>query len=181
MDKKKIYILLTYSGSLLSKAIKMYTKEPYSHVSLSLDEDLNQLYSFGRKRPRNPLYAGFVREDVIEGTYAYFPKTRCAFYSLDVDEETYKMIKEEIKAFESRKDIYGYNFLGLIGFMLNKPIDRNNKYFCSQFVSELLSNSGINIIDKPAALTQPRDFRTCNDLELVYEGELNKYKSLEFF
>lgn len=49
-----IYILLTHSGSLLSKCINIYTKEPYTHVSIALDTNLKELYSFGRLNPTIP-------------------------------------------------------------------------------------------------------------------------------
>jgi len=45
---QKIYIVLTHTGTLLSNLIKLYTKNDYSHVSLAFDEDLNEMYSFGR-------------------------------------------------------------------------------------------------------------------------------------
>lgn len=50
----KIYIILTYTGTLLSKIIKFYTKDEFSHVSLALDIGLNKMYSFGRLNPYNP-------------------------------------------------------------------------------------------------------------------------------
>ena len=43
-----IYILLTHSGSLLSKCINIYTKEPYTHVSIALAGS-QELYSFVNK------------------------------------------------------------------------------------------------------------------------------------
>ena len=51
---KKIYIVLTYSGTPLAKIIKLYTKKDYSHVSISLDKKLTKMYSFGRINPYNP-------------------------------------------------------------------------------------------------------------------------------
>ena len=41
---KKIYIVLTYTGTILSRIIKLYTKAEYCHVSLSLDKKLNKMY-----------------------------------------------------------------------------------------------------------------------------------------
>ena len=38
---KKIYIVLTYTGTILSKIIKGYTRAEYCHVSLALDENLS--------------------------------------------------------------------------------------------------------------------------------------------
>ena len=176
MGKKyTIYILLTYSGSILSRVINRYTREPYSHVSIAFDEGLKELYSFGRLRPSNPIFAGFVREDIINGTYARFPETTCAVYSLEINELQYRRLKRELMKFKKDGDKYGYNLIGLVGVMVNYPIERKYNYFCSQFVSSLLSSSGIKLIDKQAALTLPRDFRECNELNLIYEGNLQSY------
>ena len=54
-NKKKIYIVLTYSGTILSRIIRAYTGDEYSHVSIALDKDLEEMYSFGRLNPYNPL------------------------------------------------------------------------------------------------------------------------------
>ncbi len=167
--------MLTNSGSLLSKCINIYTKEPYTHVSISFDEELNQLYSFGRLRPNNPIIAGFVKEDIKNGTYKKFPDTMCALYSIQINNVQYKKLKKEIRRFKKDGKKYGYNFIGLIGVMVNYPIGRKDNYFCSQFVSSLLNKSGIILIDKPSGLTAPRDFRECRDLNLVYEGNLQSY------
>ena len=43
---KKIYIVLTHTGTILSKIIKYWTKDEFSHVSIALDEDLKEMYSF---------------------------------------------------------------------------------------------------------------------------------------
>ena len=59
---KKIYIVLTHSGTTLSKIIKGFTKDEFSHVSISLDKELNEMYSFGRLNPYNPFWGGFVHE-----------------------------------------------------------------------------------------------------------------------
>lgn len=173
--------MLTHSGSLLSKCINIYTREPYTHVSISLDEELKELYSFGRLKPNNPIIAGFVQEDIKNGTYKRFPNTMCALYSIKINRTQYKKLKREIKIFKKDGEKYGYNFIGLIGFMVNYPVERKYNYFCSQFVSSLLNNSGITLIDKPTALTSPRDFRECRDLNLVYEGNLQLYNVKESF
>lgn len=177
MNNRIIYILLTHTGSLLSKCINIYTKEPYTHVSIALDANLCELYSFGRKNPYNPIYAGFVRENIINGTYSRFPETRCALYSHYVDDIQYMKLKKELFKFEQNKDKFGYNLLGLFGFMVKYPIERKYNYFCSQFVATLLNNSGIYLFDKHPALVSPRDFRKCKKLNLIYEGRLKRYIS----
>lgn len=173
--RHRIYILLTHSGSLLSRCINFYTKEPYTHVSIALDEDLKELYSFGRLKPKNPIIGGFVKEDIVNGTYARFPDTKCALYSLDISEKQYMRLLKEIERFKKNGEKYRYNFIGLFGVVVNYPIERKYNFFCSQFVSYLLKTSGIKLIDKPTALTSPRDFRECRKLKLIYEGKLCNY------
>ena len=43
---KKIYIVLTHTGTNLSKIIKSWTKDEFSHVSIALDEDLKEIANF---------------------------------------------------------------------------------------------------------------------------------------
>ena len=83
MTEKKIYILLTDTGTLFTKFIKLYTKKPYNHASISFDSELSEVYSFGRKTARNPFIGGFVKEDVNKGL---FKEANCAVYALTVNE-----------------------------------------------------------------------------------------------
>lgn len=174
-----IYILLSHSGSMFSRAINIYTGDPYTHVSIALDKDLKELYSFGRLKPYNPIIAGFVKEDIVNGTYGRFPNTRCALYSLKIDDIQYQKLKKELDRFKMEANKYGYNFLGLIGAMFHYPIQRKYNYFCSQFVSEILQNSGINILDKHPGLTSPMDFKKCKELQFIYEGYLSAYGQIK--
>ena len=66
---RKIYIVTTYTGTLLSYMIRKVSKSPYAHISLSLNEDLSPMYSFGRLNPKTPIFAGFVEENINEGLY----------------------------------------------------------------------------------------------------------------
>ena len=175
-ESYKIYIVLTYSGTFLSRCIKTYTGEPYSHVSVSLNVKLNNMYSFGRKYYKNPFIGGFVEESINKGVYGKFKNTTCAVYSLKINEIQYNNLRNLLYKFEINRERYGYNLLGLLGVILNTPIKRKYKFFCSQFVATLLDYSGLHIFNKPASLVSPKDFRYCSKMTLIYEGRLNDYK-----
>lgn len=81
---QSVFILLTNTGTFLTRVIKSYTRAPYNHASISFDRELSELYSFGRKTPSNPLDGGFVKEDIKTGTYSRFPNTTCVIYELQV-------------------------------------------------------------------------------------------------
>ncbi len=51
---KEIYIVLTQTGTFFSRSIKFITKEEFNHSSISFNQDLDVLYSFGRKVVNNP-------------------------------------------------------------------------------------------------------------------------------
>ena len=69
---KKVYILLTDTGTLFTRVIRLYTKADYNHVCIGFDRSLEILYSFGRKNPSNPFIAGFVNESIRRGIYKIF-------------------------------------------------------------------------------------------------------------
>lgn len=173
--KRKIYILLTNTGSIPTKIIKVYTKSPYNHVAISFTRDLRRFYSFGRKKYYNPLFGGFVIESIDSKIYEYFSETTCSIFSLEVDWQVYYRMRKVIKEFEKEKDKYVYNFFGLLGVIVKIPIEREYCYFCSQFVATVLEKSGLNLFNKPPGLVTPNDFMELEELEHIYTGKLTDY------
>ena len=86
-EKKKIYVAVSQTGTILSRIVKWVTRDKYNHVSISLTEDLSDLYSFGRKNPYNPFRAGFVKESPTSGTFGRFYKTEAVIVELEVEGE----------------------------------------------------------------------------------------------
>ncbi|WP_347549740.1 hypothetical protein ABFG93_19895 [Pseudalkalibacillus hwajinpoensis] len=176
---KTVYILLSDTGTLFTKSIKKYTKAPYNHASLAFDRDLSDMYSFGRKNPTNPLYGGFVKEDILTGTYRKYPKTTCVIYELIVTERDVQKMRRLLEIFIKNRERFLYNLLGVVGVSMNEPIEFSNSYFCSQFVAEVLHRSGIRLWDKLPALVTPDDFRKSDRLSLIYEGNLFEYEPIK--
>ncbi|KON88210.1 hypothetical protein AF332_16295 [Sporosarcina globispora] len=172
MSNQKIYILLTDTGTLLTRLIKLYTKKPYNHASISMDPDLHEVYSFGRKTANNPFIGGFVKEN-IRGVF--FRKARCAVISCSVTDVQLNKLKAFINKIESEKDDYCYNLLGLFAIMFNKQISRNKAFFCSQFVATVLQCCGIVQFRKPPNLITPHEFMEMEDFHVVFQGNLEKY------
>lgn len=170
----KVYILLTNTGTLFTNMIKSYTKKPYNHASISFDLELTEVYSFGRKTARNPFIGGFVKEDMKNDL---FKQADCAIYSLSLSEMQYNRMRNYIQWMELQKDMYRYNFIGLFGFILKKPIKREKAFFCSQFVANVLHKCNIIHFDKPTSLIAPYDFQSLDQFQLEYEGKLHDYLS----
>lgn len=170
---KDIYIVLTYTGSVLSKIVKYYTKDKYSHVSIALDANLKELYSFGRLNPYNPYKAGFVHEEVNRGTFARFKNTIGAVYSFKVTDEEYFRISYAIEYMKENREKYKFNIIGLFFVSINRKYKRQNSFYCAEFVKYILEKT----LDKKLLpeIVKPMDFLELDNMELIYEGLFKKY------
>jgi len=171
---KEIYIALTHTGTTLSKIVKFYTKKKYTHVSIGLDCDLNELYSFGRIKPYNPFYGGFVHEELNKGTFARFKNTMGAVYSLKVTEEQYKAIVDIIEEVKLNKDKYKFNIIGLFFVSINRKYQKKDTFYCAEFIKYILETS-FNKKILPEII-KPMDFLKLENIELIYEGLFSKYE-----
>lgn len=173
---KKLYILTTYTGTTLSYLIRKITNVPYAHVSLGLDKELTQVYSFGRRHQSNPIFAGFVREYIDAGLYKNKVNTECRVYSIEVTEEQYEDMLFVLSKFIDNRKKYKYDALALFGLLKENPRDHEYRYVCSQFVAYVLDFVGVNIFDKHYRLITPMDFYINEHLNLEYEGLLSEYR-----
>lgn len=171
---KKIYIVLTHTGTTLSKLIKGFTKDEFSHVSISLDAKLNEMYSFGRLNPYNPFWGGFVHEYKDKGTFKRFYKTISRIYFLEVTEEQYNNIKNIIKQIEQEN--YKFNIIGLFAAGFHKRVKIKRSFYCAEFVKYVMKKANIEI-DLPEAV-KPEDFKTINGIQEIYRGLLKNVNIL---
>lgn len=171
---KKIYIILTHTGTFLSKVIKIYTRNEFSHVSISLDQNLTRMYSFGRLNPYNPFIGGFVHEYIDKGTFKRFKNTTAKVISFTVSDEQYVKIQDIIYDINKEADKYSFNIIGLIAVAFNIKIKRENTFYCAEFVKYVLENAGIdrNLPD----IIRPEDFKNLPEIHEEYKGLLQKYK-----
>lgn len=170
-NKCPIFVVLTYTGSMMAKAIKGVTHEAYSHASISFDSTMTKMYSFGQK------LGGFIQESFQKG---YFKEVedRCT-YSIYVTFVTEKQ-KEAMQKFAdniaSMRDKYKFNMMGLFTLLMGKESNRKNEYFCSQFVAEVLSK-GTDIIKRDPSLYAPMDLIRNKSFKFVSKGVLKNYDS----
>ena len=174
---KKIYIVLTHTGTALSRVIKTYTKDEFSHVSIALDEELNQMYSFGRLHPYNPFWAGFVHEYIDQGTFKRFYKTKAKVYSLDVTDEQYEKVKYYIHKIEKDKEEYTFNIIGLFAVGFHRRVEKEHSFYCAEFVKYVIENAGIEV--SLPEIVRPENFKEIHYLKETYDGLLRKYQKKE--
>lgn len=170
---KKIYIVLTHTGTILSRIIKVYTRAEFSHVSISLDEELEQMYSFGRLNAYNPFVGGFVHEQIDKGTFKRFKNTKSKVYSLEITDEQYVKMISVIDEFLVSKKEYKFNILGLFAAGFNIKIKRKKAFYCAEFLKEVFEIAKVKT-DLPEII-KPEHFKDINGLKLRYSGKLKNY------
>ncbi len=171
MNNKKIYIVLSFTGTAPATLIRMFTRKKYSHSSIALDKELNEMYSFGRLNPYNPFKGGFVHEGIYRGTFNRFKKTKAKVLEIDVTEEDYNRISDEIASFKNGK--WKYNYLGVLLYPLKKAIRFKNRFYCSEFVKHLLDLTNVDFA--LPEVVEPYDFNSIEKSNVIYEGILRKY------
>lgn len=176
VKSKCIYIMVSKTSTLPSNVIKMWTREPYAHTSLALDIELNEMYSFARKRLKNPFDCGFISEDITSGVFGRDVDTTCRIVRLWITQNQYRKLNKTLDKFKTDKAFYHYNYIGIFGIMFGKAVERKYNYFCSQFVYYVLHKAGVELFDKKPGLVRPEDFRVWDVPEPIYEGKLNKYR-----
>ena len=172
--KHAVYVALTCTGTGIAKAIRVVTRKPYSHASLSLDASLAELYSFSRNYRPIPLPANFNTEIVGVGTLGKFTSIPCEIYAVHLTDEQFAHFKELISYFCTYRKQYSYSIMGLFFVQFQRMRKLHNKFVCSQFVAYVLEQCGVTL-NKPACLYSPEDLRHLPDARLIYRGELNRY------
>ena len=174
---KKIYLLFVCTPSIVSRAIKRYTNDSYTHVAISVDPDMKEFYSFARRYSYSPLPAGFVMESLDNNFYRRNPKSQCKILSIDVTEEQYAAVKRKLKFMYENRYEYKYNLVGLLLYSQNINFQRKNHRFCSEFVSEVLKENNILSSPKNPQQMRPIELMNIENSIDVYEGTVMNYSS----
>lgn len=173
-----IYIVISQTGTALSRILKFITGAKYNHASISLVPDLEVMYSFGRTNPYNPFHGGFVVESPHHGTFKRFSGTKVEVLSIHVSEGQYINLGQMLEGMVKHKKNYHYNYVGL--FLAGAKIHyrRANTYYCSEFVKEMLVRNGIRSARSLDDIIEPMQFLTLPDANHVFSGRLKDYASM---
>lgn len=170
----KIYVALVDTPGLFASLIRRAIGMNYIHVVLSMDQELNEAYSVGRRNPAIPLFAGFEREDA-EKIERAFPTARYRIVSMECTDEQKENIYRQLRECYEKRFRYHYCILGLPMILCNIPFYQKNHYTCSSFVANILEENGMGLFEKHFSLVTPRDFYELEDTRVVYEGTLHEF------
>lgn len=174
---EKLYLALVDTPGLFASVIRRVIGIDYIHVVLSMDEELNEAYSVGRRNPAVPILAGFEKEDARKIEQS-FPTAKYKIVSMECTKEQKENISRQLLECFSKRFQYHYCILGLPMLLCNIPFYQKNHYTCSSFTANILQENGIELFDKHFSLVTPRDFYELEQTSAVYEGTLSKFNRL---
>ena len=157
-NAKFLYVLLIRTNTIFSRIIHVLTGSRFTHASVGLDVGCEQLYSFARKGTYMPLPDGFVNEQLNSGLIAKCYDCPCAMYRVEI------MLRDPKK--------FKYSCIGPIFCFFHRPYEHGRNYFCSQFVADVLRETGAVQLHKSPSLYHPNDFTKMQELKLEYEGTI---------
>lgn len=75
---------------------------------------------------------------------------------------------------KENKEKYKFNIIGLFLVSINKKYEREDKFYCAEFVKYILETS----LDRKLLpeIVKPMDFLELGNMYLIYEGLFKKYE-----
>ena len=139
-----IYVIFSSTPYKIGKAIRCLTGDRYNHVSIALDEDLTQMYSFARRYYRTPFYGGFVKESLSryqpDGIHA-----NICICKIPVTNQQYKRVCIRMRQMLRYNEKYLYNHISILGTLVKRPVRTKGAYTCAEFCVLILNEMGLNI------------------------------------
>lgn len=173
---KDVYIVLSQTGTALSRVLKLVTGAEYNHASISLDSTLRELYAFGRVDPMNPVIGGFVKESRVRGTFKRFSKTKILVLRRRVPDELYHEMYRYLEDMYKRRYEFKYNYFGLFFAAAKIHFAQSKHFYCSEFVRFVLLKFGMNEAEKLGEIVKPVDFMTLDGWQTVYCGDMQNFR-----
>ncbi len=169
---KKVYILLSKTGTLPARIIHLIDGGKFAHASISAEPRTDSFYSYGRRRLNNIFVAGMIAENTKTFVFERYKNGYCELYELDVPDEAYDKICDTINDYYEKYDLCKYNFFGVFLMLFGIKSELKYKMTCSQFVATVLHKSGAVVLPKHYSLMRPNDFMKIDGIRMIYSGTI---------
>lgn len=179
---RPIYIVLYAGNTLLSNTIRTFTREDYSHIGISFDTSMNDVYSMRCATTMDgqvedgPVIESFAKK---KDRVVAKDDVRYCIYMKYVTEAQYKKLKEKVRQVFNNKENIRFSRIGLIRYAMHKESHYDNKLFCSEFVMRCMKSAGIPL-DKDPSLYSPYQVATCLDFVEIEHGVIDNFNTEAF-
>ena len=162
--KNPVFIVLSSGSSLFANAIKAVTKNEFSHAMISFNSKLDPLYSFGTRQDGK---LGFVINNSKDRVWD-IEDCKYSVYVMYVTDKAKRAMKQRLNDFVSKEKDLKYSFKGILDIWRGKESEKDEKWFCSRFVMEIISKA--QKLSKVPSLWRPGDIEQLSNISLVNRG-----------
>jgi ribosomal protein S18 acetylase RimI-like enzyme len=163
-----VFIFLSYTGTNMAKLIKAFTHDPYSHSSLSFDTELTNMVSFNRE--------GMVTENIKDGLWKERAGSiKYSLYMYLATAEEYDAMRNFVNELLGKRSKLKYNTLGLTNFIFGRGSDREDKFFCSEFVASVITAGDKKVIKTKPYMTSPYMLAKNKNFKFIKKGLVKNY------
>lgn len=163
-----VFIFLSYTGTKMAQIIKSFTRDPYAHSSISFDTTLENMISFNRD--------GMVVENIKDGMLKKNAKEiKYSLYMYMATAQEYDTMKQFVDELLMRKGKLKYNLLGLTNFVFGRGSEREDKFFCSEFVASVISAGNNTLLKQSPHMTTPYNLAKNKNFIFIKKGILSHY------
>lgn len=168
-EQRYLYVVFSSTPYKMGRFLRIVTHGIYNHVAVSLDSELNTLYSFARRYRNTPFFGGFVRETPMR--YRYHGRVaRVQVCALPISEEQHREIREHLLAMEEEAEKYLYNLISALCALLHLRVRIRDAYTCVEFAADLLSRFGVCRELKPKRFYTVKKLADALKTQTVYIG-----------
>lgn len=150
-----VYVALVEMHTTAGSLMKFFTRTPYSHVTFSFDENLEDCHAIQARNIGTPLVAGYVNENK-----SYWIKNekniKYVRYKIPATEEEIEKIKTFLNEYANDTENL-YNMYSAATYLLTHGVKNYKTMLCGEFIAEILSNVSSVKLDKPPHKTFPKD------------------------
>ncbi|MFC8597705.1 MULTISPECIES: hypothetical protein [unclassified Isoptericola] len=169
-----IYVVLSRSSTVLSRTIRLATRDEYTHAALALDADLELMFSFGRRRAANPFVGCFKRERLDDDLYRDMPELPGVVLEVPVTPAQRELVCGQVSEFLLDSHTYTYNAPGLVSGLFGRGSEDDRRFFCSEFVYQVLHGAGVCDLGLPRWKVRPQTLLQVPG-SVAFRGDLKRY------
>ena len=164
---KYIYLAFIAPNNKMGRFIRSATGTTYSHVAISLDISLDNMYSFGRRKRKAALVGGFVTE--CSSQYCSNDDVPLKLTRIQLSDDSFTRLMSILQDFKSRKDDLIYNSIDAVSTSLfKKSVYIRDCFTCLSFCCYILGYRNVYSIP---------DFERRLADSVVYIGSFRDYVS----
>ena len=141
---KYVYVVFSSTQYMIAKCIRLLTRHRYNHVSISLDGNLQTLYSFARRYEDTPFCGGFV----VETPERYIRRNVAAtvqICAIPVTDKQHATIRAHLETYQANATDYVYNYIGALTFLFRRRVALEKCHTCVDFATEVGAMTGASI------------------------------------